>query len=152
MIQIWNRSIGSFVSEDASSYGFQIGMNRPLENITNLAIQLPFETLALEYAWNLALLEKKVDWVARMNINWIFLRTRKFRSCVRKEFLIYERENKISEDRKLKINYDEGVLARFKEYCTQGKRPLNTISGYLVMNNDYKSSYFYYYESVDVHK
>lgn len=61
-------------------------------------------------------------------------------------------DNKISEDRKLKINYDEGVLARFKEYCTQGKRPLNTISGYLVMNNDYKSSYFYFYESVDVHK
>ena len=51
-----------------------------------------------------------------------------------------------------RIKYDEGVLARFKEYCTQGKRPLNTISGYLVMNNDYKSSYFYYYESVDVHK
>lgn len=135
------------------SYGFQIGMNRPLENITNLAIQLPFETLALEYAWNLALLEKKVDWVARMvRYKLDFSPNSEIPILCQEGILIYERENKISEDRKLKINYDEGVLARFKEYCTQGKRPLNTISGYLVMNNDYKSSYFYYYESVDVHK
>jgi len=107
----------------------------------------------LEYAWNLALLEKKVDWVARMvRYRLDFSPNSEIPILCQEGILIYERENKISEDRKLKINYDEGVLARFKEYCTQGKRPLNTISGYFVMNNDYKSSYFYYYESVDVHK
>ena len=134
-------------------YGFQIGMNRALENLTNLSIQLPLETLALEYAWNLALLEKKIDWVERMVRYKLDLSpSSEIPILCQEGILIYERENKISEDRKLKIKYDEGVLARFKAYCVSGKRPINTISDYWIVKNNYKSSYFYYYESVDVHK
>lgn len=132
---------------------YQINLKSPLENVTNLSMQLPFATLALEYASNLALLEKKVDWLVNMVRHRMFLAPAvKIPALWQEGVLVSEYENNIQADSQLKIEYDEDVLKRFEEFKALRREAIPLYSNVAPYKNEFKSSYFYYHVFVDINK
>lgn len=132
---------------------YQINLKSPLENVTNLSMQLPFATLALEYANNLALLEKKVDWLVNMvRYKKYLIPTIKIPALWQEGVLASEYENNIQDDSQLEIEYDEDVLKRFEEFKALKRETATLYSNMIPFKNEFKSSYFYYHVFVDINK
>lgn len=132
---------------------YQINMKSPLENVTNISMQLPCVTLALEYAHNLALLEKKVDWLVNMVRYKMYLApTIQIPTLWQEGVLVSEYENHVPADSQLKIKYDKDVLRLFEEFKAMKQGTVPLYSSMTPLKNEYKSSYFYYHAFVDVNK